>query len=97
MVVYFKAGVTDDQITKFLGDLHFVLALRHRLIEVEREICNLLRIYPALQKHERIALTFCEGTAREDRENIRQAIKSSPLVYKVLENIAPVEVRSIDE
>lgn len=97
LVVYFKAGVTDDQITKFLSDLHFVLTLSHRLIKDEREICNLLRIYPAFQKHERMALTFCEATAKEDRENITKVIKSSSLVYKVLENIAPVDVRSIDE
>jgi len=97
LVVYFKVGVTDDQMTKFLSDLDFVLTLSHRLIKDEREICNLLRIYPAFQKHERMALTFCEMTAKEDRENITRVIKSSSLVYKVLENIAPVEVRSIDE
>ena len=96
LIVYFKAGVTEKQITRLFADLQLGLDIKRRLVKGDREICSSLRIYPALQNHERIAFTFCEGAAVEDREAIRETIKSSPLVYKVLENTAPVEVRSID-
>jgi hypothetical protein len=97
LVVYFKTDVTEKQITRFFGDLQLGLALKHRLLKGENEFCDYLRVYPALQNHERVALTFCEGAAKMDRDVIRETIKSSPLVYKMLENIAPVEVRSINE
>jgi hypothetical protein len=60
------------------------------------ELCSLQRVYPAFQNHERIALTFCEVIAKEDGEAITDTFKSSTLVYRVMENIDPVEIKSLD-
>jgi hypothetical protein len=98
LVIFFKAGVTDDEIRKLFTNIQLALTLRRRLVKnLQPEICNILRVYPSVQNHERIALTFCDVTDKDDRDAIGKVIKASSSVYKVLEDIAPIQVTKIDE
>jgi hypothetical protein len=46
-----------------------------------------------LQGYDAVVLTFDESIAPEQREQILTRIKTSALVYKVFENIAPADVK----
>jgi hypothetical protein len=96
-VIFFKTGATDEEIERLFANIQLVLRLRRRLVKkIEPEVCDALRVYPPLQNHERIAVTFCPATDEADRKAITEAIKASTSVYKVLQNVSPIEVTKID-
>jgi hypothetical protein len=96
LVIYFKVGTTDDQIEDFW---HGVLSdpdpqgkgYYHR-----PGVGDLMRVFPAVQGHEGIAVTFFPEATRDQREELEAEIKSSPIVYIVLKNVAPNDVKKLD-
>jgi ketosteroid isomerase-like protein len=95
LVIYFKVGVTGEQIEAFsLRYLHGAIDER-RGTPLREGICEFLRLFP-LQSHDAIAIQFCESAGEEQRRTIKAAILSSSVVYKVLENVAPADVKRID-
>ena len=46
--------------------------------------------------HQGYAITFFEGATPEQRERLIAKVKASPLVYKVVEDVAPDDVKKID-
>lgn len=96
LVIYFKPGVTNEQIEDFW---HRVLSIKDpegRGYSHRPGIRDISRI-SSVQGHEAIALTFFPNATSEQRETVVRDVKSSPIFYKVLENIAPAEVKTIDD
>lgn len=96
VVVYFKTGTTDDEISYFWNN---VLsrpdprgAGQHRSLD---GLQSVLRA-SALENHEAVAFTFKAGATPIEREQIMQGVKSYPPVHKVLENVAPADVKKIE-
>lgn len=96
LVVYYKAGVTDEQIENFLRDELSKPHPEGRGYYHREGIAGLLRVFPPVQGHEAIAITFSANASQTQREEIKAAVRSSPIVYKVLENVAPADVRKLD-
>ena len=97
-MIFFRAGATDEERGRLFANIQLALRLRRRLVkDIEPKICDTLTVYPPMQDHERVAMTFCAATDKADREAITEAIKSSSSVYKVLKNVSPIEVTKIDD
>ena len=93
LVIYFKTDATHDQIEAFSNE---VLSTRVNNGTWPRSgISMILRLLP-LQGHEAIAVSFFPDATEAQRDEIKKAVLSSPLVYKMLENVAPADVKKID-
>ncbi|HEX8249047.1 MAG TPA: hypothetical protein VF599_12790 [Pyrinomonadaceae bacterium] len=90
IVFYFKKGTTNDEINYF----HDNVVGRQRDdgrgtdfldgMQVKFQVRN--------QDYEGYAIDLRKNVTQEERENILQAINSSPLIYKVFENVVPNEI-----
>jgi hypothetical protein len=96
LVIYFKAGTTDEQIEDFW---HGVLSdpdPQGRGYSHRPGVGDLMRVFPAVQGHEGIAITFFPEATENQRDELEAEIKSSPIVYKVLKDVAPKDVKKLD-
>jgi hypothetical protein len=96
LAIYFKQGVTNEQIEKFW---HEVLSRPdpEGKGHYHREgVGDISRIFPPVQGHEGIAMSFLPDATAEEREAIKRSIRSAPIVYRVLENVAPVDVKDVE-
>jgi hypothetical protein len=96
MVIYYKAGVNEDQINDFLQN---VLGRPHpegRGHYLRDGIVMSLRVYPAVEGHEATAITFSDRATQAQRDEIKRDVVSNPIVYKVLENEIPAEVKKLN-
>jgi hypothetical protein len=94
-VIYFKGGATGEDINAFFkqvlsrphpeGRGHYLL-----------EGVDWTSRVQSVQGHEAIAVTFSANATVEQKETLIRAVKSSPFVYRVLENVAPAEVKTIE-
>lgn len=96
LVIYYKAGVTDEQIQEFSQQVLFRsdpngLGHSHRPGVIET-----LQIFEPVQGHESTAVTFSPDATQAQRNELKADIMSSPLVYKVLENVALKDVKKLD-
>ena len=95
LIIYFKFAVTEEQIVTFW---HEVLS-RTRADgkgDDPRPGLGLIRRESAVQGHEGISLSFFTNATQAQRDDFEREVKSSPLVYKVLKNTAPINVKKID-
>lgn len=95
LVIYFKSGATQEQISSFTKE---VLSRPHPEGRGHYQpvgVQSLLRVR-AVQGHEGIAITFFPNATDEQRQNLRDAVNASPVVYKVLENVSPADVKALD-
>jgi hypothetical protein len=49
----------------------------------------------AVQGHEGISLSFFPNATEVQRDDVEREVKSSPLVYRFLRNIAPKNVKKL--
>jgi len=95
LVIYFKPGITNQQVEDFW---HEVLSrpdpsgkgYYHR-----NGVGDIGRIAP-VQGHEGISVSFFPDATKEERDEVIHDITSSPIVYKVLRDIAPADVKKLD-
>jgi hypothetical protein len=93
LVIFFNVDATHDQIETFWEE---TLSIKSNKGYTPRPgIRELLRLLP-LQEHEGIAVTFFPNATPAEREDIKTRVKSSPLVYKVLEDVVPQDIQSIE-
>jgi hypothetical protein len=95
LVIFFKLGVTDEQVEGFLHEVLSKPDPSGRGFYLQRGISEFSRIRP-VQGHEGVAISFFSYATNEERETVTHNIKASTIVYKVLENVAPAEVKKID-
>jgi hypothetical protein len=94
LVIYYKADITDEQIQEFtqqaLSRPDFQgTGNRYRVRDI-------LQIFEPVQGHQSTAVTFFPEATKAQREELKAAVMSSPIVYKVLENVAPKDVKRLD-
>jgi hypothetical protein len=96
LVIYYKTGVADEQIEDFINQ---VLSKPHPsgIGTIPRDgIRGPLRVFPPVQGHEATAVTFFPNATTAQREELKADAISHPIVYKVLENVAPKDVKTIE-
>jgi ketosteroid isomerase-like protein len=92
LVIVFKSDVTDNQVEDFRRDVLQVLSSDESERNYLSGIREYLRSLP-IEKHEAVAITFHKDITNEQRSAIIDRVKSSPLVLKVFEDIAPASVK----
>jgi ketosteroid isomerase-like protein len=93
LVIFFKTDATHDQIENFWEETLSIKSNKgHSPRPGIRELLRLL----AVQDHEGIAVTFFPNATPAQRDDIKARVKSSPLVYKVLEDVVPQDIKSIE-
>ena len=96
LVIYLKQGVTNEQIEKFWQEVLSRPDPEGRGHYHRDGVGDISRIFPSVQGHEGIAMSFLPDATNEEREKIKRAVRESPVVYKVLENVAPADVKDIE-
>src|SRR6266849_912135 len=91
-VVYFNKGVTNAQVESFLAEKISEERTDQRGHSFRKGICEYLRL-GALQGHEAFAIRICDGTADLERKEIESKIRASAIIYKVLKDTVPAEVK----
>ena len=91
VVIVFKLDVTDEQVEGFRRNVLQITTSNESERKYLPGIRQYLRVLP-IQKHNAVALTFHEDITQPLREEIMKRAKSSPLVYKVFEDVAPADV-----
>lgn len=95
-MIYFKRDVTEEEISAFSQQILSEPANEGRGHHLRDGIGLQLRVFPSVQGHEAIAITFLATATSLERKKVKSDIVSSPIVYKVLENIAPADVKQIE-
>ncbi len=95
ILVYFKAGATDAETNLFYNDVLSVPRSDGRGYDNPPGVRTVLRL-SEMQGHEGVAVTFFPAATKEQRENLKRAVQSSSVVYKVLENRRPSDVKRLD-
>ena len=96
LVIFFKPGVGDKQVEGFFDEFLSKPDPNGKGFYLRKGIREFTRIHP-VDGHEGIAISFFPNATNEERETIKRDIRSSPLVYRVLENVAPADVKKIDD
>jgi ketosteroid isomerase-like protein len=92
LVIVFKPDVTNDQVEDFRRNVLQVLSSDEGERNYLSGIREYLRSLP-IEKHEAVAITFHKDITIDQRTAIIDRVKSSPLVFKVFEDIAPASVK----
>ena len=93
LIVYFKADVTPEQIEGFWnGVLSYTTPDGHQ--SLRPGVGRLSRV-ESVEGHEGIAIIFFWQAWDAERAQLRRGIDASPLVFTVLENIAPQDVKTL--
>src|SRR2546423_14309393 len=95
LLIYFKTGITQQEINSFSKEILSQADPRGRGDYLPPGVQTFLRIYPPVQGHEGIAITFFPNATDDQRQNLKKAVETSPVVYKVLENISPADVKNL--
>jgi hypothetical protein len=95
LLIYFKTNATDDEISLFNKDVLSRPAPDGRGYNNPPGVRTVLRLRE-VQGHEGVAITFFPAATREQRESLKQSVQSSSLVYKILDNEVPANVKRLD-
>ena len=95
LVIYFKLGVTNQQIEDFWHEVLSRADPQGRGYYHRAGVGDISRV-KSIQGHEGLAMSFFPDATKEEREEVTRDIRSSPIVYKILENVAPADVKKLD-
>ena len=93
LVVFFKAEATDDQIYTFAKET--ISTPKRGGYWPLAGIRDTLYILP-IDGHQGYAVTFLPEATEEQRKYVRSRVDASPIVYKVIENVAPANIKKVD-
>ncbi|MEP6706493.1 MAG: hypothetical protein ABJC05_03180 [Pyrinomonadaceae bacterium] len=94
LVMYFKKDVTNAQISAFDKE---VLSRPHPEGRGDYQAPGVQStLLVSTQGHQGYAITFFPNATDQQRQSLRNAMKASPLVYKVFENVTPADVKTLD-
>ncbi len=97
LVVYFKNGNSDEQVSSFNHNVLSKPRLDGRGEDFKEGIGRYIGLQPdQAHGHRGFAITFYKSLSDEQRSMIIESIKSDPLVYRVFENIAPNQITVSD-
>ncbi|MDT5122602.1 MAG: hypothetical protein QOC96_2084 [Acidobacteriota bacterium] len=95
LVIYYKADVTDEQIQEFSQQVLSRPDTQGGYYN-RYGVRTILQIFEPVQGHQSTAVTFFPEATEAQREELKADVMSSPIVYKVLENVAPKDVKKLD-
>ena len=95
LLIYFKTEATDAETNLFYKDVLSRPSPDGRGYSNPPGARTILRL-SEVQGHEGVAVTFFPAATRQQRENLKRSVQSSSLVYKILENVAPTDVKKLD-
>lgn len=95
LVIYFKSGVTNEQVNAFWENVLSTPDSSGKGYYHRKGVGDIGRIAP-VQAHEGISMSFLPDATKEEREAVLHDITSSPIVYRVLRDVAPAEVKKLD-
>jgi hypothetical protein len=95
LLIYFKTEATEAETNLFYKDVLSRPSPDGRGYSNPPGVRTVLRL-SEVQDHEGVAVTFFPAATKDERENLKQSVHSSSLVYKVLENRSPADVRRLD-
>jgi hypothetical protein len=96
LIIFFKVGVTGRQIETFWHDVLSRPRPDGRGEDHREGVGSIGRVFPAVQGHEGISLSFFPTATQAQRDELERDVNASPIVYKALKNVAPINVRKID-
>ena len=94
LIVYFKMDATHEQIEGFWNNVLSYPDPSGRGQSLRPGVGRLSRV-ESVEGHEGIAIIFFSNAADTDRAQLRRGIEASPIVFTVLENVAPVGVKTL--
>ena len=94
LVVYFKHGTTHDQIEYFWQNVLSSPDPNGRG-HWPREGIGMIGREKAVEGHEGVSVSFRGNATEAQREQIKRAVSASSIVFKVLENVAPANVKKL--
>ena len=92
LVIFFKTGTSSEDIYKFATETISIpeeKGYRHL-----PGIWQVLYILP-IDGHEGYAVTFFPEATEAQRELVKSRVETSPIVYKVMENVAPKDIQKV--
>ena len=94
LIVFFRADVTDQEIEMFWNTV-VSNPVPGKGFQLQEGISGIYR-GNTIQGHASLVMYFWDTASPEQRDNVIERIRGSPLVYKVLEDTIPNEVTSIE-
>lgn len=96
LVLFFNSGVTDEQINTFWKEVLSRPNPQGKGYDHRAGVGPISRVFPAVQGHEGISLSFFPSATQAQRDELEREVKSSPVVYRVLKNTAPIKIKKLD-
>ena len=94
LIVYFKADATHDQIEGFWQNVLSYPRPDGRGYSHRPGVRTLGRV-ESVENHEGVSINFFSNATDPERSQLRRGIDTSPIVFTVLENIAPKDVKTL--
>ncbi|HKO42110.1 MAG TPA: hypothetical protein VJU84_02380 [Pyrinomonadaceae bacterium] len=94
VVIYFNLGVSNKQVDDFWQEVLSKPDPAGRGHYHRNGVGDIGRITP-VQGHEGISISFLPDATEQVREEVIKDIEASPLVYKVLRDVAPAEIKKL--
>lgn len=95
ILIYFDSNLSQEEINDFTQNVLSRPDPKGRGYDLAPGIRTRLTLR-AVEGHEGIAVTFFPDATNEQRQELMRAIKASKLVYKVLENVAPDSIKTLE-
>jgi hypothetical protein len=95
LVVFFNHDVTHQQIEDFRRDTLSKPDQNGRGHDLREGVSQIARI-GAVQGHQGISVSFFASATETQKEAVEKDVRSSPIVYKVLKDIASADVKTIE-
>jgi len=96
LIIYFNVGVSDSQVSTFWHQVLSRPRTDGRGYDSREGVADMGRLFRAVEGHEGISVSFFPSATQAQRDELERDIKASPIVYKVLKNIAPINVKKLD-
>ncbi len=95
LVVFFKKEATREQIETFYNNVVSVSRPDLKGHDLPEGVA--LQYQVKNGEYEGVGITFSTDATPEQREKLKKAIESSPIVYKVYENVVPKEINDLEK
>ena len=95
LIIYFKLGVTEEQVDTFWKEVLSKWRPDGKGYDHGPGV-GMIGRESAVQGHEGISLSFFPNATQAQRDDLEREVTSSPIVYRVLKNTAPIKVKKLD-
>lgn len=94
LLIFFKSDVPPKQIQAFWYNT-LMLADGKGGYQMRPGICG-IGLSVTVQSHESLTIDMCPDSTEIQREQVTERINASPLIFRVLENVIPAQVKQIE-